>query len=140
MSLARSNRPAHRPRIVFIDDSKLWQTVMLDLLDSLCHFKVYDSWSAAFPCLTSEDIDVLILDVQLPGFQGPSIASMLRRSQNIKKIVLFSSLNAQELAAEVAQCGADGYLQKAQPKSMILAQLKTILDDLDRALMLAPAS
>lgn len=131
MSLADFSNETRKPSIVFIDDSKLWQTVLFGLLDSISDFEAFDSWSQAFSTLTCKDIDILILDVQMPGMDGPDIANMLRAYPNIKKIVLFSSLKEQELKLKAAQCGADESLTKSLPRSTILVRLKKLLDSIE---------
>lgn len=72
--------------------------------------------------------DVVLLDVMMPGKQGPDIARELRRDPAFehKLLVLFSCVDEQEVAWREA--GADAFLQK--PVS--LRDLPGILEELVR--------
>jgi CheY-like chemotaxis protein len=59
--------------------------------------------------------NLILTDIHMPEVQGTDICRTLKneyKTQDIP-IVLFSSLNDEELAALAEQVGADGYLSKA---------------------------
>jgi two-component system response regulator FimZ (fimbrial Z protein) len=59
---------------------------------------------------------LVVLDVNLPGLDGPSLVSLVRRDPEIASttIVLHSSLDERTLAKKAAQCGANGYISKSR--------------------------
>ena len=59
------------------------------------------------------DYDVLLLDVELPAFNGARFIPVLRKSiPNISKIVLYSSTPYQKLKRLAEKFGADGCISK----------------------------
>ncbi len=63
--------------------------------------------------LAEQQVDMVVLDVQMPGLTGP--ASILSIRESGTKIVLFSLLEEDELIASLVQAGAAGFVSKSQP-------------------------
>src|SRR5438067_2658659 len=59
--------------------------------------------------------DVILTDIHMPEAKGTDICRTLKNEYNTQNIpiVLFSSLNDDELSKLAAQVGADGFLSKA---------------------------
>jgi len=58
--------------------------------------------------------EVVLLDVQLPDMDGFSVASSLGTNGKMPTIVLTSSRDAADFGPLVAQCGARGFIPKAE--------------------------
>lgn len=61
-----------------------------------------------------EQPDVVVLDVDMPGLRGDKIAELLTKnpSRRVPKLILYSSLDEEELRAAAQRCGAIGYVTK----------------------------
>lgn len=59
---------------------------------------------------------LVVLDVNLPGLDGPSMVTLVRRDPEIAgtTIVLHSSMDEGALAKKASLCGADGYIAKTR--------------------------
>lgn len=107
--------------ILVIDDDPVIRRYVSSLFSKRYEVEAYESWSAAFQALSENTYDLVMLDVEMPGFQGDAIAGLIRRARH-GKIVLFSSLKQAELSRRAADCGADGYIEKTlNPHALIEA-------------------
>lgn len=57
---------------------------------------------------------LVVLDVNMPGLDGPSIVTLVRRDPEIARttMVLHSSMEESALAKKASLCGANGYISK----------------------------
>lgn len=103
-------------RILIIDDSE----ITLQMEKSVLEARGYDvratSTLMEFERVLAEFTpDLILTDIHMPEATGADICRTLKneyKTQDIP-IVLFSSLNDEELGALAEQVGADGFLSKA---------------------------
>lgn len=57
----------------------------------------------------------VILDVKMPGLDGPTLVTLVRSDPEIAStvILLHSALDVEQLELKAQQCGADGYISKS---------------------------
>ncbi len=67
--------------------------------------------------------DLVLLDVQLPDFDGFEVASCLRRNGDSPAVVLTSSRDADDFGSLVSASGARGFVPKAELSGAALATL-----------------
>ena len=66
--------------------------------------------------------DLVQMDINLPGINGLAAAARLRRTVPAAKVLILSVHENREYAAEVARCGARGYVLKdAAPDELVRA-------------------
>jgi CheY-like chemotaxis protein len=67
--------------------------------------------------------DVVLLDIELPGIDGLTVASRLTRAADPPAVVLTSTHDAEDYGARAAGCGARGFVPKAELSGEALAAL-----------------
>lgn len=70
--------------------------------------------------------DVIVLDVNLPSFDGGELALRLRRLVPRSKLIAFSIHSSEEYVIRMSRCGVQGYVIKDQPTSELLDAIKAV--------------
>lgn len=112
--------------ILLIDDSQDSRDLVSRVLGDEHEVHTAESWSKAFSALTTGNVDLVLLDVQLPGFSGDQIAEMLlpkdsERDPDKKypKIVFFSALDRATLSQKAKSAGISGFIQKTYDERLL---------------------
>jgi DNA-binding response OmpR family regulator len=69
--------------------------------------------------------DVVILDLMMPGMDGWEVCSRIRSFSNVP-ILILSALDHPGMVAKALDAGADDYLVKPAPSSVLVAHLNTL--------------
>jgi DNA-binding response OmpR family regulator len=114
------------PRIVVVEDDPVQ---LLGLIDYL-HLLGYPAWGAdcsevLYKGLLINPVDVIILDIGLPGEDGLTIAQHLRELPNIAIIILSARATLDDRIAGLA-IGADRYLVKPIDLAELVANIEAV--------------
>jgi len=71
-----------------------------------------DNGEAAMELLASNQVDLVLSDMNMPGMGGLGLLDALRTAGNAVPVVVISSEGAEALMATARAAGADGYLAK----------------------------
>ena len=116
--LARSTQAeaGRRPRVFLVDDHRQ----VLDTLSSMLA-RDFDVVGVATDGRQAIDVarhanpDVIVLDVEMPGFDGFQTLRALERELSPKPPVVFLSMhNAEDIIGEAFKCGGRGYVLKSR--------------------------
>ena len=80
---------------------------------------VMHTGEGVFACAASQNFDVIVLDIMLPGQDGLSILRSLRKSHISTPVLLLTARGKADERVEGLNLGADDYL----PKPFVLAEL-----------------
>lgn len=89
-----------------------------------------DDGTQAVESIFDHDIDLILMDVEMPGFlKGDQLSEILKKSLRKKplKIVLFSSLDEYDLRQRAEQVGADGYIRKTLNDKLLQLHIRKYL-------------
>lgn len=73
--------------------------------------------------LSGLDPDLVLLDVRMPGLNGPQTSRLIRASGARSAVVLVSALSRPELPESVEECGAAAILHKCELSPRRLVKL-----------------
>ena len=102
-----------KPIIYIVDDDPSIGRALGRLLKSLGYNSIGFSSAEAF--LEGADLkegDCLVLDILLPGMDGPELQRELKKRKNNIPIIFITGHGEKQLENEVMSAGAHGYLNK----------------------------
>src|SRR5258706_5421970 len=100
-----------KPKTVLIvdDDERMRDTLSAILKREYRVLKVA-SGEAALPILNREDVDLILLDVRLPGISGFEVLRIVRENYNLIEVIMISAITDIETAVQAIKHGAYHYL------------------------------
>jgi DNA-binding response OmpR family regulator len=114
-------------KILVIDDDQKLNTLLEEYLVQF-GFKVHTATDpqTGFQILKHEEIDIIILDVMLPGMDGFEVLKEIRKSQNTPVIMLTARGEVTDRIVGL-ELGADDYLPKPFEPRELVARIQTVL-------------
>lgn len=115
--------------ILVIEDEKITRELIVNLLKN--EYTVFEASNStdAFNCFEKNNIDMLILDVILPGDNGYNICTKIRENQDkygVPFILILSSKNETEDLIEGLNRGADDYLKKPFDNRELISRVSAL--------------
>ena len=108
-------------KLVVVDDHALFRAGLINLLNGMPEFQVVgeaDNGMDAVSIIQSLNPDVALIDVNMPILGGVDTVRKLKRSKDLKIIMLTISRNDDDLLGSIG-AGADGYILKnAEPEEL----------------------
>lgn len=75
-----------------------------------------------------DDIDLVMLDLMLPGTSGMAVLGAIRKRYPTIPVVILSALDDAETAARAMRHGASGFVPKSSSTDTLLGALRQVLD------------
>lgn len=76
----------------------------------------------------NDDVDLVLLDLNMPGMNGLSGVLTLRNQFPAAPVVVVSAHEDPKLVRDVIRCGVSGFIPKSTPRNGIAAALRQIMD------------
>lgn len=117
-------------KLLVVEDHALVREGLLATLKNLGEetqiFGVPDA-NEANAVLEAEDIDMVILDLMLPGTQGQTFLPVVRRRFPTVPVVILSALDDADTVARAMKAGASGFVSKSGSSSDLLEAVRAVL-------------
>jgi len=116
-----------RLRLLLADDHTLLLEAMKEMLGR--HFEVVAAFETAeelLLCARQDDVDVIILDISLPGMSGTEAAKRLAAESSRARIAFLTMHQDADMAAEAFAAGAYGYLLKNSTEQELIEAIRRI--------------
>lgn len=116
-----------------VEDHEALREVMVDHLKHCGYFTV-GAWGAdeMDDYLAEDSFDILVLDLQLPGEDGLSIAKRLKRSKPHMYIIMLTAKNSEAAKINGYNSGADIYLTKPTTPELLAAAISSLCHRVNR--------
>jgi two-component system response regulator AtoC len=103
----------HKPKTVLIvDDDEGMRETLTAILKREYRVLRVASGEAALPVLNREDVDLILLDVRLPGISGFEVLRIVKENYSLIEVLMISAINEIETAVQAMKHGAYHYVTK----------------------------
>jgi two-component system NarL family response regulator len=118
-------------RVVLVEDQLMFRASLSVLLQSKLGASVIGEFSSGYAFLEAQPslgrIDLILLDIQLPGDDGITLAGRFSPLLPDTKIILLSSVREDYLLHKALQSGADGYVHKDDSPDALAGAIETVM-------------
>lgn len=112
-------------RVLVVDDDDLVRRVLLDYLRIAQDLRVVAACPdapTALAVLDAEPVDVVLMDVHMPGMDGVAATRAILAAHPGTRVVVLTSMDHDQVIGEVLGAGACGYLLKSiSPEALVSA-------------------
>ena len=113
--------------LIIEDQAKLAQNIRKYLESEHYAVSIAHDGKLGFELAMTQEIDLLILDINLPGMDGYVICSMLRQHKKNMPILMLTARTLQKEKIHGLNIGADDYLGKPFDLDELLARVRALL-------------
>jgi len=124
-------RVTEKPVILVVDD----QEQNVELLEAFLLPAGYEilkacSGEEALEQLSSNSVDLLLLDVRMPGMDGYEVCRRIRKnaSQRLLPIIMVTALQDAQDRLMGSEAGCDDFISKPIDKTALLGRVKAMLE------------
>ena len=116
--------------ILIIDDDENYANMVQQRLERAGHYvDLHIGPFGATKAVSQLGVDLVLLDVFMPGLSGPQLLEVMRQNANTRraKIVFCSSMDPGPLMALAQEHRADGFIPKSAERHELLAVVARVL-------------
>jgi two-component system response regulator AtoC len=98
--------------VLVVDDDEGMRDTLTAILKREYRVLRTPSGEAALNMLVREDVDLVLLDVRLPGISGFEVLRIVKENYSLIEVVMISAINEVETAVQAIKIGAYHYITK----------------------------
>jgi response regulator RpfG family c-di-GMP phosphodiesterase len=120
--------PARKRHVLIVDDDATYLRMMHEWMKELYKVTMMDSGTKAIHWLMENtDVDLILLDYEMPSMDGPTVFHMLKEDPSTRDIpVMFlTGKNDREKVVRVVDMRPEDYILKGLGKKMLMEKLET---------------
>ncbi|MDR3302680.1 MAG: response regulator [Spirochaetaceae bacterium] len=117
------------PIILALDDTPFVLSFIEDVLKHKYDVRLAKTTAAAFGVLNKETVDLILLDIEMPGMSGIEFFEQARKNLSTKytRVIFITSHSEPEIVQQALKLGACGYLVKPLQVSALLNKVEEVL-------------
>ena len=117
-----------RPSVLLVDDEVKLLSVNKQLLAAMgLDVNTASSGMEAVEFLRQNEVDLIVLDMVMPGMDGVATMRKIREDHPNQKIIILSAYSEPDQVREAQQLGAMAYVQKPAPIGTLSKAIETSL-------------
>lgn len=119
-----------RKRILVVDDDPVMLATLQGWLSKRYMYYSVNSGNNAMNFLSSHDVDLVLLDYDMPGYSGADTLRIMRQKDKLKKlpVMFLTSRNDKESVLSIKNLGVERYLLKTLSSDEILDSIQDFFD------------
>ncbi|MBR5420092.1 MAG: response regulator [Lachnospiraceae bacterium] len=128
--ILRKEEVRKKSRILIVDDDPSFAKMVREWIKDLYRVDIVTAGMQAITFLVKaaedEQVDLILLDYEMPVVDGPQVLQMLRQEEATAHIpvIFLTGVGTKEAVSRVMSLKPDGYLLKTTPRTEILEYLK----------------
>jgi DNA-binding NarL/FixJ family response regulator len=131
MSNDGSMNPENEVTILIADDHPVFRKGLLDIITEEKQFRVVGEvgeGNRVIELVRKSSPDVLLLDINMPGADGLSLAGQLKEEESPVKIIVLTMHREESIFNKAMDLGVHGYVLKESAVQDILDSIKAVTD------------
>ena len=116
-------------RVLIVDDHPVVRVGLASMLGTQPGLTVVGSTSSgdeALKLVQRKGVDVLLLDLRMPGMNGIEVLRSLANTPDAPRVIVLTSYDGDEEIYRAVQAGAQGYLLKDTPQQEIVEAITAV--------------
>ena len=98
--------------VLIVDDDEGMRDTLTAILKRDYRVLRVSSGEAALPILNREDVDLMLLDIRLPGISGFEVLRIVKENYSLIEVIMISAINEVETVVQAMKHGAYHYITK----------------------------
>lgn len=118
-------------KVAHIDDHTLLRKSLKLVVDSFEGMQVVcetESGDELLDYLNHNEVDILLLDIQMPGVDGYQICKIIKEKFPELKILTVSQLTTHEAVSKIMEYGAHGFFTKNAPPEQLETAIRSVME------------
>lgn len=119
-----------KTKILIADDHRLFLDGIVSLLQTEKQFviaRTVTNGAEVLDALGKEDIDLCILDINMPVMNGITTTRQMKKLFPSVKIIILTTYNDREFISELLLAGINGYVLKNATKAELIAAIRDVM-------------
>ncbi|GCD77451.1 DNA-binding response regulator [Thermaurantimonas aggregans] len=116
-------------RVLIAEDQRLFINALQKVIEEEKDFEIVgycDSGDEVLNSVLKYEPDVLLLDINMPGMDGVTVAEQLRKSGVDVRILVVTSYSSKLLVNELHSLGVNGFILKSDDINVLFEAIRTV--------------
>jgi DNA-binding NarL/FixJ family response regulator len=118
-------------RVLIVDDESLVRSglrLILEATDDIAVVAEAKDGAEAVEVAGRQPIDVVLMDVRMPGMDGLTAATHLSSLEHSPKVIMLTTFDQDDYVQAALRAGAVGFLLKDTPPQTLIASVRTVAE------------
>lgn len=132
--VVKGMEPMNDRVILVIEDDDDVRALLVEELSPYATIVAKSDGSSGYEYARSNDIDLILCDVMMPGMNGFELTKRLKEDFDTSHIpiILLTALSAENSKLKGTQCGADAYITKPFSKQLLLTSIFKLIEQREK--------